>query len=92
LAGELEGHYIISIHRGLGVDCKLADLCNTASVGPRQYVLVRGLSEVCCRRSEACGGAASISQPAESPTQMSLNKGRGALRRDAALKSSEAST
>jgi len=52
LAVELEGHYIIGIPRGSGVGSKLADFCNTASVGPRQYVLVRGSSEGWCRRSE----------------------------------------
>jgi len=51
LAGELEGNYIISRPRGSGVGSKLADFCNTASVGPRQYVLVRGSSEGWCRRS-----------------------------------------
>jgi hypothetical protein len=52
LAGELEGNYIISSPQGSGVGSKLADFCNTASVGPRQYVLVRGSSEGWCRRSE----------------------------------------
>jgi len=52
LVAELEGHYIIGIPRGSGVGSKLADFCNTASVGPRQYVLVRGSSEGWCRRSE----------------------------------------
>jgi len=52
MIGELEGNYIISIARGSGVGSKLADFCNTASVGPRQDVLVRGSSEAWCRRSE----------------------------------------
>jgi len=52
LAGELEGNYISSNLQGSGVGSKLADFCNTASVGPRQYVLVRGSSEGWCRRSE----------------------------------------
>jgi len=53
LAGELEGNYIISSPHGSGVGSKLADFCNTASVGPRQYVLVRGSSEGWCRRSKS---------------------------------------
>jgi len=52
LSGELEGNYIINILQGSGVGSKLADLCNTASVRSRQYVLVRGSSEGWCRRSE----------------------------------------
>jgi len=51
LTGELEGNYVIGVSRGSGVGSKLADFCNTASVGPRQYVLVRGSSEGWCRRS-----------------------------------------
>jgi len=53
LAGELEGNYVVGVARGSGAGSKLADFCNTASVSPRQYVLVRGLSEGWCRRSEA---------------------------------------
>jgi len=52
LAVELEGNYIIGVPRGSGVGSKLADFSNTASVGPRQYVLVRGSFEPWCRRSE----------------------------------------
>jgi len=52
LARELEGNYISSNLQGSGVGSKLADFCNTASVGPRQYVLVGGSSEGWCRRSE----------------------------------------
>jgi len=52
LAVELEGHYIIGIPRGPGVGFKTGDFCNTASVGPRQYVLVRGSSDGWRRRSE----------------------------------------
>lgn len=53
LAGELEGNYIISILQGSGVGSKLADFCNTASVGLRQYVLVRRSSEGWCLTSES---------------------------------------
>jgi len=52
LAGEPEGNCIISIPFGSGVGSKLADFCITASVVPRQYVLVRGASEAWCRTSE----------------------------------------
>jgi hypothetical protein len=38
--------------RGSAPGSKLADFCNTASSGPRTYILVQALSEANYRRSE----------------------------------------